>query len=54
MVRYPNERSNGGRLTRAMEGFSDFVRIPFLINLPLFGGEFNWLSNRDSLIFIKD
>ncbi|XP_022889505.1 uncharacterized protein LOC111405049 [Olea europaea var. sylvestris] len=47
VVRFPIERSNGGRLTKAMEDFSDFIRENMLVDLPMIGGDFTWSSNRD-------
>jgi hypothetical protein len=47
VVRFPTERSSGGRLTWAMEDFSNFISENMLVDLPLMGGEFTWSSNRD-------
>ncbi|XP_022852922.1 uncharacterized protein LOC111374488 [Olea europaea var. sylvestris] len=47
VIRFPSERSSGGRLTRAMEEFSDFIRENLLVDLPMIGEDFTWSSNRD-------
>ncbi|RVW86319.1 Transposon TX1 uncharacterized 149 kDa protein [Vitis vinifera] len=49
MIRFPSERSRGGRLTQAMRRFSEVVEELELRDLPLQGGVFTWcggLNNR--------
>ncbi|RVW39723.1 LINE-1 reverse transcriptase-like [Vitis vinifera] len=49
MIRFPSERSRGGRLTQAMRRFSEVVEKLELRDLPLQGGVFTWcggLNNR--------
>jgi len=47
VVRFPSERSNGGRLTSAMSDFSEFINSCNLIDPPLEGGRFTWSSHEE-------
>ena len=42
MIRFPSERSRGGRLSSAMRRFSEVVQDLELRDLPLQGGLFTW------------
>lgn len=53
VIRFPSERSSGGRLTRAMEEFSNFIRENLLVDLPMIGGDFTWSSNRDRTVLSR-
>ncbi|XP_022883784.1 uncharacterized protein LOC111400614 [Olea europaea var. sylvestris] len=53
VVRFPIERSSGGRLTGAMEEFSDFIRENMLVDLPMIGGDFTWSSNQDQPVLSR-
>nr|CAN78335.1 hypothetical protein VITISV_004143 [Vitis vinifera] len=49
MIRFPSERSRGGRLSQEMRRFSEVVEELDLRDLPLQGGSFTWcggLNNR--------
>ena len=47
IVRFPSERLGGSRLTPAIENFSEFIEELSLIDLPLEGGSYTWLSSSD-------
>ena len=47
VVHFPSERRGETRLTLAMEKFSEFIEDLNLIDLPLEGGSFTWLSGID-------
>lgn len=53
MIRFITERSSRGRLTRAMENFSDFISEKALVDLPIIRGDFTWSSNRDQPILSR-
>lgn len=42
ITRYPSERANCSRITRAMAEFSEWINDMELIDPPLFGGSFTW------------
>ena len=44
MVWFPSEQLGGSHLTPAMECFSEFIKELSLIDLPLEGGSYTWLS----------
>ena len=46
-IRFPYERSNGGRLTSVMTEFSEFIDSCNLINRPLDGARFTWSSHEE-------
>ena len=62
MIRFPSERSRGGRLSSTMRRFSEVVKDLELRDLPLQGGLFTWsggLNNRlksriDRFLISKD
>ncbi|WMV51457.1 hypothetical protein MTR67_044842 [Solanum verrucosum] len=42
VVRFPSEKKNCNRITKAMEDFSDFIEDMELVDPPLIGGSFTW------------
>ena len=47
IVRFPSERRGETRLTLAMEKFFEFIKDLNLIDLPLEGDSYTWLSGTD-------
>jgi len=42
VVRFPSEKKNCNKITKAMEDFSDFIEDMELVDPPLIGGSFTW------------
>lgn len=41
-VRFPTEKSEGSRITKAMTDFSEFIEDRELVDLDLYGGIYTW------------
>ena len=50
VVRFASEKSNGGRATRSMHDFNDFIRETSLCDPNLHGAEFTWSNLRENAI----
>ena len=47
MVRFVNEKSNGGRMTTSMRNFNDFIQDTELKDLELLNAQFTWSNFRE-------
>ncbi|WMV22580.1 hypothetical protein MTR67_015965 [Solanum verrucosum] len=56
VVRFPSEKKNCNRITKAMEDFSDFIEDTELVDPPLIGGSFTWRTRdwHDSTIIREE
>ncbi|KAK9934053.1 hypothetical protein M0R45_021214 [Rubus argutus] len=53
VVRFVSEKSNGGRTTRSMQDFNDFIRETSLCDPNLHGAEFTWSNLRENVIWCR-
>ena len=50
MIRFPSERSRGGRLSPSMRRFTEVIEELELRDLPLQGGMFTWSGGFNNLL----
>ncbi|BFG29848.1 hypothetical protein CerSpe_161220 [Prunus speciosa] len=50
ITRFPSEKSNGGRITRSMRVFNDFIRETNLCDPDLHNAAFTWSNMRENAI----
>jgi hypothetical protein len=53
IVHFPSERSNDSSYSSGMMDFSDFISARGLMDVPLVGGQFNWLNNQENEIWSR-
>ena len=50
VVRYVEEKSNGGRTTQSMKDFDSFIRETELKDIKMSNGQFTWSSLRENVV----
>lgn len=50
MVRFPSEKSNGGRMTRSMRSFNSFLQDTLMRDPNILNAEFTWSNLREDAV----